>query len=487
MDLDFSVPEYYPKINKVLKCIARPRIASNNINGQNLSIEGNVNILLMYITDGGEICSYEYILPFSRTFEFEGDSKNCVPDCTVREEYINCRLVDERSVELHGTIGICAGIIKRECTEIICDVDGGDVVLNRGVAPSTCLVGITEKYLNVEEELELGNGQPSIKNILRYDSQAIIGDCKIMGSKVVARGEMRVFVLYCGEQTSTPQTLRSTIPFSQIIDVPDINDMCECDCRVEVAALEIKLRTSITGECRTLTLSSKLRFCATASCDSDIPIVYDAFSTKYETNVECNQVIFEKIFKNITKSFICKHNIEVSSGGIGTVIDLWCEPSMPNCRIENGELIASGSMAVYILAYDAENSPAYYERNMDYEFSHALNGANNTMNCRADITVNSVSYTIFNNNTVEVSAELSINAGVYSVNKVTALQHIDVCEDLLKPKNRDSAMIIYYADAGEKLWDIARKYNSSPQEIAEINTLEDNLLQSEKVLLIPVK
>lgn len=487
IDLDFSLPEYYPKINKVLKCMAKPRISANAINGQILNIEGNINIVLLYITDTTEICSFEYVLPFSRTFEFEGDAGNCLPDCSVREEYINCRLLDERSVELHGAIGISAGIVRRDAKQVICDVEGGDVVLNRGMAEATSPIGIAEKCLLIEEELELGNGQPSIRHILRYDAKAVKTDCKIIGSKVVVRGELKVFTLYCGEQTSTPQVLRSAVPFSQIIDIPDINDMCECDCTVSVANLEIKPRTSITGECRTLSLSAKVRFCASATCDNDVPVVYDAFSTKYETDITLDDILFEKIFKTVNKNFICKHNVEVSAGGIGTIIDLWCEPQNLVCKIENEELHASGNLMVYILAYDSENCPAYYERSVEFEFCHVVKNSNSNMKCRADATVNNVSYTILSNNTIEVCAELNINAGVYSQSRIAAVREIRVCEDALKPKKRDSAMIIYYADVGEKLWDIARKYNSAPDEIAEINSLESEVLATNKVLLIPVK
>lgn len=487
IDLDFSLPEYYPRINKVLKCIAKPRISASTINGQILSVEGNISIVLLYITDTTEICSFEYVMPFSRSFEFEGDAKDCLPDCSVREEYINCRLLDEKSVELHGAIGISAGIVRKVAKEVICDVEGGEVVLNRGLAEATSPIGIAEKYLNIEEELELGNGQPSIKHILRYDARAVKTDCKIIGGKIVVRGELKVFALYCGEQTSTPQILRSAVPFSQIIDIPDINEMCECDCSLQVACLEIKPRTSITGECRTLSLSAKVRFCASATCDNDIPVVYDAFSTKYETDVTIEDILFEKIFKTVNRNFICKHNVEVNSGGIGTVIDIWCEPQNVTCKIDNEELKANGNLAVCVLAYDSDNCPAYFERSIDFEFCQPIKNAQNSMKCRADVTVNSISYTILSNNTLEICAELNINVGVYAECRIAAVREIKVNEENLKAKKRDSAMIIYFADAGEKLWDIARRYNSAPDEIAEINGLESGILSANKVLLIPVK
>ncbi len=199
VELNIAVPEYYPEIEKVLKCRATPRVASCGINGQILLVEGNISILLMYVTPKKELCSYEYILPFNHTFEFDGETTGCMPVCNVREEYINCRPTDVRVVELHGAIGINVKIIKKQSTDIVTDIDGGNVVMNRGLAPATTPIGMTEKCTMIEEELELGNGQPSIRNILRYDAVVANSECKIISNKVVCKGDIKVFILYCGE------------------------------------------------------------------------------------------------------------------------------------------------------------------------------------------------------------------------------------------------------------------------------------------------
>ena len=59
---------------------------------------------------------------------------------------------------------------KKQVEKVVCDIDGGNVVVNRGVAPATNLIGMAEKYLNIEEDLELGSGQPSVRySLCRLD------------------------------------------------------------------------------------------------------------------------------------------------------------------------------------------------------------------------------------------------------------------------------------------------------------------------------
>lgn len=487
VELDLAVPEYYPEIQKVLKCRATPRVASSSINGQILSVEGNVNILLMYVTPKNELCSYEYILPFSHNFEFDGETIGCVPVCTVREEYINCRPTDVRNVELHGAIGINVKIIKKQSSEIVADIDGGNVVMNKGMAPATTPIGMTEKCMLIEEELELGNGQPSIRNILRYDAVVTNSECKIISNKVVCKGELKVFVLYCGEQTSSPQTFRTVIPYSQIIEIDGINDECECDVTSEVAQLEIKSRTSITGEARTFSLCGKLRFRATACCNNDLPVVYDAFSTKYETEIASKEIMIEKIFKTVNYSFVCKRNVEITSGTVGTVIDLWADTQIISSRIDNEELCVTGNMGIYILAYDSDGNPIYIERSVDFDCKTAAVGAKPQMRSNSSVKVKNIGYTIIDNCNIEISAELQLNSCIYNISKINVVNDITVSENCIKKSNSNSAMVIYFADAGERIWDIARKFNSSPDEISEINSVETPEIKCSKALLIPIK
>ncbi len=487
IDIEFVLPDYYPPVNKVLKCKTMPRITACAINGQTLTSEGTLNILLMYVSSENEVCSYEHILNFSKSFELDNDYSDCIPRCHAQEEYMNCRLVNERKVELHGALGITAKVRKKHTEKVICDIDGGNVVVNRGIAPATSLIGMAEKYLNIEEDLELGNGQPSIRYLLRYDAKAFNVDCKIISGKIVAKGEMSVMVLYCAQDNSTPQTLRSSIPFSQIIDIDSLNEECECECYVDIAGLEIKPRTSVTGETRNLSVCAKLRFTANATCNNDVPVIYDAFSTKYKSDITLNDMTFEKILKTVNDKFISKSNIDLNVRGINSVIDLWCEPSVNSCSLRDEEIKANGEMRVCMIITDKDDNPLYLERSFEFEYCHPFKNGDDSIFCKAKVAVSKTSFTILNNNCLEVTAEVAVSITVVNKIKVSLVTDAKIDEEQKKENYRDCAMIIYYASEGERVWDIARKYNSSPDEISEINSIEGESISDTKPLLIPLK
>lgn len=48
------------------------------------------------------------------------------------------------------------------------------------------------------------------------------------------------------------------------------------------------------------------------------------------------------------------------------------------------------------------------------------------------------------------------------------------------------AMTIYYADAGENIWSIAKRYNTSLSAVMEENGLEEEILPEKQIVLIPM-
>lgn len=486
IDSEFVLPDYYPEISKILKCRVVPRVSSSTISGQTLSVEGSITVNLIYCSPENEIFGFEQQLSFSKAFELGEDCPDAVVESSTKCEYVNCRAASERKIDVHGAIGIYVSVYKKQSTAIVTDIDCRDVIIKRGLLPATSPVGVGEKALLIEEELELSQGQPSIRCILKCDAKAVNKECRIISGKVVAKGELNVFILYCAEHTSSVQSYRNSIPYSQILDIADLTENCVCSAKTQIAALEIKPRTSATGETRSFMLSSKLNFKASACCEDDLPVVLDAYSTKYNAEVKTKEITVEKLQKSINEKFICKKTLE-NTGEISSVLDIWCEPNVSEVLVENGQLKICGTLQICILAINSKEVPQYVERPLEFEFESMVDSSNDTLFAKAEVLASNISFALLSGNSLEVSAELSVTADVYSSRKIKLVTNVCIDENNQLTKAGDSALIIYYAQCGESLWDIARRYNSVPEEICEINGISEEILSAAKTLLIPVK
>ena len=87
---------------------------------------------------------------------------------------------------------------------------------------------------------------------------------------------------------------------------------------------------------------------------------------------------------------------------------------------------------------------------------------------------------------IDLKAELRLSAGVYSQYSLKVIT--DVSADETKPRAQDksAALSIYYADAGESLWNIAREYCTSVNAIKLENDLTGEFVENRGMLLIPM-
>lgn len=483
IDIDFTLPDYYVDISKILKCRAISRISSKSINGSSAAIEGCVTVTVIYCGNDNCISSYEYQYPFSKSFDTSLNTEGCIISAKTKCEYINCRAVTGRKIDVHGAVGIYVTIKKRKLTDVISDCDDCNIELLRDSVPATVPMGCAEKYLLIEEEIELGTSQPDIRCVIRYDAEAVITDSKILAGKSVVKGDLKLKLLYAPEENTAPQTIRYQIPFSQLIEIDGISDECDCESKVSIAHLEVKPRVSASGECRQLMLTAKLLITSECCCNNDVPVIVDAYSKKYEADICKNEICFDKIIENINQSFNCKKNIEFSEGSLQEVSDMWCEVKTESVKFGDNAMCVRGVVTAYIIACDRKQIPVFYEKTIDFEYTHPMN-ISGEFKCSPEITVTSANYTLTGECNMELRIELNICASIYKCSNLPLITDIKINDGKPIFKN-NSAMTVYFASAGEKVWDIARRYFADVEELKQINEIAHDILASDKMILIP--
>ena len=107
------------------------------------------------------------------------------------------------------------------------------------------------------------------------------------------------------------------------------------------------------------------------------------------------------------------------------------------------------------------------------------------LRCTPEIDVASCGYTITAANTVELRVDLSINAAVYDCTSLPLITDIRIDSEKVRANTTKCAMTIYFTAENECVWDIAKHYNASVDEIMKINDLNDECLPGNKMILIP--
>ena len=100
--------------------------------------------------------------------------------------------------------------------------------------------------------------------------------------------------------------------------------------------------------------------------------------------------------------------------------------------------------------------------------------------------VNSASYNLTSSNALEVNADIKLSGYLYEESERSFISGVSLDESRPIESDRDIAIKLYYAEAGEEPWEIAKRCHAGVAAITEENELDCERLSEPKMILIPI-
>ncbi|MDD6174260.1 MAG: DUF3794 domain-containing protein [Firmicutes bacterium] len=486
VDLDVTLPDYCPDISRILKCQVKPQVTARQIVGDRLTVEGTSLVRLLYVDEEGRgVRNCELTSAFSTSFNLKQTPENPVVFTSVRVDFINCRAITKRRIDLHGAFTVFAHVFGVQREELLTNSSGAGVMMKKKHCEADQYLSAVQQPFTLSETFELDPGKMA-EALVRFSASGAIADSKVIADKVIVKGEITIDFLYLTDvEAGTLDTAEFTAPFSQIIDLEGIDDDCICDVRLELLSVQAQLMPSSAEEAAQLETEVRAVVTAAAKQRITMPVITDAYSTQYEMDLQRRAVCLEKKIDQLNETFLCKGSISASADAVASVTDVWCNVVSADAVFREGKLEISGRVNVCLLTEDAERVPHYFEGMIDYSASHEYPNADEAVTALPDVSVASAGYRISGADSIEMRLELKLNAAVCSQTKENI-----VCEmipDEQKPKAHDHtcALTLYYADEGESIWEIARRYDTSQEAISKENDLSGEIVETRGMLLIP--
>jgi len=483
LDLDFTLSDFEGDIKKVLSCEITPCIANKQISGNTFIAEGEAIIRVMYCTAEGELYTTVQEVPFKKNFEANKSLDGGYGEVYATSTVHACRAITERKISIHSSIKLEATVTVIEKNEIISDIDNVYFEQLKGEAFATTPLGKTQKSIIIDEEIVLPHNLPSAKRVIRTNAVSDITDCKIIADKTIIKGNVKITILYCSEENELIKHIVN-IPFNQIVDVPGISETCECDATSYICGLDISARNSDEAEGRKFMLISKLELNIYARCSDNIPVIYDMYSTHYSATPKCDEVKFSKLAKQISEGFLCKKTLNLPVGEASKILDVWCKSSNPNIKFEKNSALLIGIVSAYVIYENADGMPDIFEKTIDFEYPFNFDDELNSPYCHPEIKISDCDFSLTPSGEPEIKLELIIHAAVYDTCSYCVITGLEVDEN--SPLKNSASLIAYYADKGEKIWEIAKSFSAKRSELLKINHLTEDTVQNAKMLIIPL-
>ena len=484
VDSDITLPDYCPDIQRILKCCISPQVTGTQSAGGRITVEGTVLIRLIYVCEQGRVHCFEQSQPFSRFVEVSEMPQDVCVKVQARTEYVNCRAVSQRRIDVHASVTLTVRASAPCSEELIDQAEGGGVQIRRSCVPVSSVRTCTQRSFTVSEVMELGHSQPQISQIISTSSCIRVQDIKVIPNKILLKGELEIKTLYCSEESSDPaEKITNCIPISQILEAEGIDEQCSSDVRLDVTCLEVTPKSDAEGELRLLDITARICASVCAYVEAQAPMVTDVYSTAYDLNAERKIVRLSRLTDIFTDTTLCKGTLEIPGADLSGVVDVWSGGVTVSVSVKEDQIVLSGTVTVCMLTIDSSGELQYMERQTDYEYVRRMEGGASAA-CDPSVSVHAMDYVMGGDGRIDVRIELSITASVFEMVEKKVVSGISLLEE--HPKQApDAALTIYYCDAGENVWDIAVKYNTTVQAIMGENKLTEETVPEKCMLLIP--
>lgn len=486
---EITVPETKPKIKKILKIDGDVEVTGTKTAKGKIIVNGIVNFNVLYSTDD-ELQSVHNIdarTDFKEEIEIEGVNEGTVTDIKANVEHIDYNQAGDTSISVKTVISIAGKATLDNTIDIIRDIKGSDgiQVLKENIRYNDVLGTNTSSTL-VKEAFELEEKMPDIIDILRVDTKVHEKETKVVDDKVIVAGVVACSIMYFGDdEENKVNYINHEIPFTHFVELPGAEKDMDCGLKLNSYDVNYEVKEDINGALRIIDIESTININAKVYRKVEKEVAVDTYSTNKIFDIKKQEIVVSENIGQSASKEIIRGALDRGKEVIKSIYNVNGRSLITDYKIMEGKVIIEGLLEVDML-YQAEDNNEIKDMRHEIPFKTYVDieQVDDDLDLEVNNILEDISYRKINSHEVEIEA--SVNNYV-SVNRIKKIDIITEAVETGESINRLSrpSITIYIVQRDDTLWDIAKRYNTTVEEIIKTNDIvsPENIMPGEKIII----
>mgnify|MGYP004651443419 CR=1 FL=1 len=480
---DMIVPDSKPDILNTINVSGNVCLYKKEVTEDKVKIEGCINTYVMYLPDSKDdnLRGLNCNLDFSESIAVQGAKEGMLikTKCTIKD--IECKVINGRKVSIKASVEVNIKIYSNEDVEIINKITNIDDIqtLQKDFSVNSLVGnGRTSVYakdtLNIEQTDELAE-------ILKVDISLVDKDIKISYNKVLAKAEAEVKIMYLTEDNRIGR-VTGRIPIVGFIDIQNISEDNICDVNYEMKNMICKPNPS---EEHSIYIELEIEESCMAFERKQINLIQDLYSPTCNLEFSQKRVSSSADKCDMTKDFTVKDKISIPEISDVSLLDVEVEPNLVNTTITNSKITYSGDLNLNFI-FTNDSTVNSRRAKMPFEISVDNENRSDEINVEADISVQKTDFDIQSRGEATGEVELTLETRACKNVSMNIIDNVEQSDEVNAQDEDYDSLILYIVKPGDSLWKIAKKFNSTVDEIAKMNGIEDtNMIIIGQKIYIP--
>ena len=470
------VPDACPDILRIVDVCGQATLSAKQAKEGMAVVSGMVRAVILYQPEGGAgLRRMEVGLPFAGQVEAPGLTEEGIVLASPRLRFGEARALNPRKVLLRVDLAIdvvaCQPVKRSVCTGVMEPEEYSVCQRTHSVDPYL-LTSVQEKPFTFDEQLRVQSGQ-----VLAVRAQPVCTESKLIGSKLIFKGTVEL-CLMLQEAGGGVTCSHESLFFSQMMEIHGAGE--DCDCQVEVELTDLQCSPS-SGDDRSLDVTLELLAQARVFCRRPVTVLQDVYSTAWQMETASEEQPICRLEERSVRPQAVRELLE-TGGMVRSIVDSRLALGQITQSREGGQLLLTAEAWISVLYLDDQDQMQSVRRMIPVVCRlDSAEGVRCACMCHSSGEVFGAPAA----GGIEVRFALDFHCMLTQREQISVVSSARTGEARGGGDGTRPSVVLRLAAPGEGIWEIAKAYGTTTEQILQANELEETQLPQGRMLLIP--
>ena len=491
---DIIVPDIKPDMSQILSTDARVFIQRTEVSADRVNFIGKLDLEVLYIAKGPDkpVFSMNITAPIDDFINLDGVTRDMWVDAKAELANIDYKILNDRKINYRAVVNVSVGAEYSDVRDIIVNIE--DLPENQLLKSTLALsknVANKADHFTVKDQITIPSSKPNIQEIIQCSAQISNRDIRVVSGRVNISGELFISALFKGDtDENLVEFIENEVPFNGAVDVSGVSDDMFADVTLYIEDQYVQVRPDSDGEDRILDIEVSVGVTLKVYSTQSLEILEDAYSTDQHLNIVKNRVRYPKLVCRNRNQTTIKEVIQVDNNcpDILQIFRVQGNVLLDDTKIIEDKIIVEGVIQADVLYLaESDDTPLYsFASVIPYRQVIETKGSTPDMSVNIEISIDHVAFNMLSKRESEVRFLLTFNTQVIEEKSVDIISDIAFSEFDPSVLENMSSMTIYVVQPGDSLWKIAKRYNTSIDQVLAINELDNpsKIFPGQKLIIL---
>ncbi|HHX60504.1 MAG TPA: DUF3794 domain-containing protein [Epulopiscium sp.] len=491
---DLIVPDGKPDMQKVLQMDGKLDIEQIEVQQDRIIYKGKVDIIILYVPENNPmtICTMKSTIPLEDFIIVEGVDKDHGVKLNYSIGHLHWNVLNERKINVKVIIQLEADATQTHMAEVVVGCNSLEPIQTRTQnVYFSKKSNLKEEKMILKDDLAVPSGKPSIGEILRTEITISDKEIRRTDEEIFYSGNLNIATLYkVQDDSENIEMMHHQIPFSSAIEYIREEDEEFYDCDLEISQQYFQIIPDLDGEDRILEIEAVIKAEASTIDAVKAEIINDIYCPGKNIEITDSTSDFMNLLHKADACIPKKETIlfEETVPDNETIYSICMKPIVEDTMIKDNSLEINGVVEVKVIYTTQEATQKLASTSAVISFTQTIEVAGIDQKSIPVVTSKVEDIRILTQGKREVVVEFKIcnKIEVYEKKSIYLLENVELEDINIEDLKKLPSMTIYTVKKGDSYWSIAKKYNTTLEEIKELNEidLDAALYPGQKIMIL---